>query len=578
MSKRQPGARRATIGAALASLIATTTLVGFAVSPAHAAAPGGPYNGFATGSAVHVGAIEQVGATRLADFELGVTNAAVNSEGMKKLLSEYSRAIIPASAAGKNSRGHSTIAELGLGLTPPDADNQIAPFVAQANAPKSSKEEKSVFNQSIGPLLHVDLLRNVAIANWNPDTCVIGEPISEGSEHLARVQALETADKPATPESSGFDTPLVALNADKAGPDRGVTGLISLQQLYKGKGPGLGLQSVTAETLAPVTLFKGTPNEFTIEFDGPAFLSATADGTVGGAKLDFHAPLVSVIQGGLSSEVLPGSPVNIAIPGTGEIAQIKLGVAAGLPAPKGLGAAVQKLANGTRAAGVANVVEVKLLSPSGFNGATIALGHMETNTQVPAGGITCPIPVTKVANPPAVVSGQQFLTTITVHNPFACPITNVAVTDDITVEKAALFKIIGTTPTANSSPSGSNLSKGTVKWLNLGTIAPGGTKVVTTKTLAQGGSGRIIDTATATGQITNCNLAPGKSSADVTALAKLTVPAVGLVNLVVPSGSVLGKRLAKTGVSDRNAMLLGIGLIGVAGLTGALARRRRSRA
>ena len=48
-----------------------------------------------------------------------------------------------------------------------------------------------------------------------------------------------------------------------------------------------GLASETRQTIAPITLFKGTPQEFTIETAGEWVLRATADGNKGSV---FYGP------------------------------------------------------------------------------------------------------------------------------------------------------------------------------------------------------------------------------------------------------------------------------------------------
>ncbi len=49
----------------------------------------------------------------------------------------------------------------------------------------------------------------------------------------------------------------------------------------------LGLQSETRQTIAPVTLFKGTPFQFTIEVLGEWALRAVADGAAGGSSIHY---------------------------------------------------------------------------------------------------------------------------------------------------------------------------------------------------------------------------------------------------------------------------------------------------
>lgn len=542
--------------------IVATTVVAMWATPVPAAAPGGPYDGFAHGTALHVDALTTE-TNRVADVEIGMSNAAVDSEGLTRILNRYRREIVPGGLAHKSSFANSSIAEIGV-IHAPDGPNQITPFTAQHSSPGGGPfVKKSVLDQTVNPILHAEVLTNIAQSRWNPDTCVIGEPIALGQQRAARVQLLEQAANPATDK---FDAAVVGIDADEVGPDRAATDIVSIEQLFMGHGPGLGLQSVTAATVAPVTFLGGTPNEFTIELSGPAFLSATAEGVKGGADVLFRVPLVSVIQGGELTQVVPGEPIEITVPGGNDvIARIEVGVLK----------SKAEATNGTQASGVANVVEVTLLdlTVQRLRGATIAIGHLEAASQVPVGGITCPIPVSKEASPRSVTSGEEFTTTITVENPFNCPLTNVVLTDVISVENDALFEILSTNPEADSATGGSNLSSGRIVW-SLGTIQPGESKSVTARFLAQGGAGKIVDVAEASGSLSNCNAGPGNADADVTALAKVKVPVDGSVRLEVPESRVLGERtLPTTGLIG--TLLPGVSLLGAAGVVSVIARRRR---
>lgn len=538
-------------------------------------APGGPYSGFSSGAVIHVDALT-LGTQRAADVEVGLADASVNSEGLRKVNNEYSRPIVPEDRA-KHSRGHSSIVEAGVLLSPPDIDNTVKPFEAETRAPGGEAVNAAVTNPplAVSPAVFIDLLRDSSAARWNADTCVIGVPISQGEQFAARVEALETGDDAATPTESGFDKPVVGIDAVTGGVPRAASHVVSKEQIYR-SGNTFGLMSVTATTLAPVTLLQGTANEFTIEVDGPAVLTAMADGKAGGAKVDYKAPLVSVIQNGTVQQVLPNEPLTLELPGgTDNLAVIKLSVLEPIKTDRGGLGSSTSAPNGTKAAGQTSVVEVKLLDTVSQNlrGATISLGHMEAQSVVPAGGIQCPLPVTKVASPPSVRVGQTFVTTITVDNPFACPLTGVTLTDEISVEDDARFSISDTNPAAAATPGGSNLSSGTVRW-NLGTIAAGRSKSVTVTLLAQGGAGLIIDEATAGGTLDNCPAKPGGTSTDVTGLAKIDVPVSGVATLQETVTKVAGEKLPRTGVTDSAAA--GLALLAAAAVLGAVVRRKQS--
>lgn len=570
---------RPVAAAAAAAILVTSMAFALPASAGHGIdTPGGPYRGFAHGGVIHVDAITTQ-TMRALNVDVGVANAMVDSEGLRKVLSEYDRPIVPSEKQEKHSRANSTVLEVGAVLQGPDAENQLKPWAAEVDAPGSEEtEEASVLNTNVATALHVSLVRRAATARWNASTCVLGEPIAVGEQHLARLELVETGDDPDTPTAAGFDRSLAGLDATRGGPPRASSHVVSKQQLFDGPGSGFGLQSVVATTLAPVTFLEGTANEFTVEVDGPAFLSASADGAAGGAEAIYRAPIVSVIQNGRVSQVAPTSPVNVRVPATGDtVAQVKLGVIESLPAPKGLGGDDTERASGTLAAAQAHVVEVKLLHLSAGRTLTYALGHMEAAALVPPGGITCPIPVRKVAAPEQVSVGEGFTTTITVENPFACPITDVSLDDDITTEEAARFAVTGTSPAADAVTGGSGLATGEVRWADLGTIDPGKTTSAKVDLEAQAGAGKIIDTATATGVLENCAAGRGDAEADVSALTEVRVPVTGLGGPVETDATrVLGAEfLPATGIVVVVAGVYGLGLV-LAGAALRLAARRQA--
>src|SRR5207244_6735826 len=105
--------------------------------------------------------------------------------------------------------------------------------------------------------------------------------ISFGQQRVAKAQLLDMG----TPTVDGFTSAVLGVAADSVPTgDRGATQTFAEEILRKGRGQGLALESASTATVAPVTFLSGTPNEFTIEVGGPAYLTATADGTPGGAK------------------------------------------------------------------------------------------------------------------------------------------------------------------------------------------------------------------------------------------------------------------------------------------------------
>jgi LPXTG-motif cell wall-anchored protein len=557
----------------------------FAV-PVSASAPGGPYGGWAQSTAVHADVLNITG-IHVVNAEVGQAGSAVGSEGLQAVYNEYGRPIVPKKFVGKNSYGNSSVLEAGLGVDKNTID-QIQPFYGESAAPGGpAAVDKSIVNTGTqaDPLFYLDLIHNQSAANWNANTCVIGKPISFGQQRLTKLQLLDMGK--ATPD--GFTSAVLGVHADSVPTgDRGATQTFSEEILRKGSGPGLALESAATATIAPVTFLSGTANEFTIEVGGPAYLTATADGTPGGAKVKVSVPTVSIIQGGkvvaeLSDSLgLTNTIIKIppGVPDAGDfLAQIKISTLLPLNSESSHFDKTTK-ADGTFAAASGNVIEVKILNVPEvpLTGATIGVGHMEVATRVPVGGVSCPIPVTKTANPSTVKVSEDFTTSITVDNPFSCPLVLSKVTDVITTEGGSTFQVVSGSPTPASAPTGSGLTSGTVIWNDLGTIQPGGSKTITLKLTAGGGTGKILDTATVEGAVTNCAAGPGSGSTDVTGLSNANVPVSGVGTLTVPEGgtSVQGiTKLPKTGLADGAYSWAGILMLLAAVSGGSVLRRRK---
>src|SRR5437588_11153507 len=104
--------------------------------------------------------------------------------------------------------------------------------------------------------------------------------------------------------------PILATNIGNP-TDRAVGQAKSFMHLVPNADGTFGLQSETHETVAPITLFKGTANELRIELLGEWVLRATATGKPGGASVTYApagnpsptTPLISITP--------PGSPTQI---------------------------------------------------------------------------------------------------------------------------------------------------------------------------------------------------------------------------------------------------------------------------
>jgi len=177
---------------------------------------------------------------------------------------------------------------------------------------------------------------------------------------------------------------------------------------------------------------------------------------------------------------------------------------------------------------------------------------------VPAGGIVCEFPVTKKSNRATVPAGQSFVYTITVSNPFQCPLSPVKLVDDITADNGVHWTVTATDPKANS------VTTSRVVWNDIGPIASGASKSVTMSI--------HVDKDSAAGDFTDHAVATGTCKGDATT-GNAVVTLTSQVTVVVPH--VTTAPLPDTGGSDRLPWLAGATLL--AAVAGAAAVTRRLR-
>lgn len=531
-----------------------------------------PYWGYSTGSDLHVDAL-QAAATgpRLADTEEAFAGAAVDSTGAllsKGVVNEVSQAVAPAQA-GKNAYGRGTGLELGLGTsTPnsPDLNQLILADLAQQAAPPT---DPSIVTKEVGPvkgdpLVYASLLRGQARSVWpSPDSsaahsCVIGQPISFGLGSAADAQLLDTTK--ANPDGT-FQAPLVASDTNFTDPGK-PQGSLPTQTVAQSKSytylapnndknsnpgnpgaPSWALVTETREDIAPVTLFKGTPNEVTIEALGEWVLRAR---TTGGATntaptLDYApggsmtptTPVLRIIQPNASppSQVtniitvqdifgkagfnLPVNPlVNISV-GEAPRALAKPGA---LP---DFGSKPTITANSV--SGAVDVVRVNLLQPDakgGFHAVDLRIGHMEAVANQ-AAPIQCFIPVLKTSDKTSVTtntSNNTFTWTINIPTDAhaldgtACDLIGINAVDTIkqdpnTPGSNVSYVVSSATPSpaTPSLPTAPTTGDTTLKWPNLGNYHPGDPPIVLTVTvIATGGSGVLTDMVSVFANLGNC--------------------------------------------------------------------------
>jgi hypothetical protein len=503
------------------------------------------FSAFATGSVVHTDALQAaVAGPRVADAEEAFSGAAANSSSLgTALVNEMSQGISPALAT-KNTYGRGSGLEVGLGTsTPndPNANQIILSGQAEASAaPTTPLVTKEVGPVKADPIAYASLLRGQAAAAWDPNTCVIGQPLSYGLGYAADAQLLDTS---SANTDGTFKAPLVA--ADTTQNARAVSQSRSFTYLKPNNDAAgtWGVVSEVHETIAPVTLFKGTVNEVTIEALGEWVLRATSTGSgstityAPGGSVTPTTPVLRILQPNGSPAVttiltlqqllgntglqIPANPlVNISI-GEGPRAIAKPGA---IPDPK-----APPVKTATQAAAAVDVVRVSLLQPDatgGFHALDLRIGHMEASATAPAGGLQCHIPVNKTVTPNPVQAGQPFTWTITVPTSAAdfaaidCDLTNITVVDTIADGQgsSATWAIDSEAPPGVVSNGGS-----TITWSGLSYKRgdPPITLTIHGHIPASSPAGLITDTANVTATLANCN--GGAAGSDIVGqIAKIT--------------------------------------------------------
>ena len=540
--------RRVALPAAIALVAAA-----FGVTPAQAAEtfPNATFSGSATGTVLHTDELNS-GTTRIENSDVALSSAAVNSRRLtNQQLNENSRVINPALPT-KSAYAKGQGLEVGLAQAPTTDGQILTAGKAEASAPPTGPTVTRETPVNADPVAFASLVRGRADARWNDETCILGTDMTRGLGYAADVQLVDAGGNTKPGE---LDMPLVAL--DGSAPARAASQSVSRNKLVPNADGSFGLLSEVRETIAPVTLFKGAPTQLTIEVLGEWVLRAVATGApgprdeklfYGPANKNPETPILRVTNGLTAptttlltfQEVFGGT--GFTIPGLDAVAEIAIGED---PRMIGGNAATQPVvaADGTQVAAAVDIVRIKLL---GGVGGDIRIGHMEVRAIVPAGGVICPIPVTKVATPSTVnettAPDGKFQVAITVRNPYDCPLTNVRVVDVITRKSGNVtFEIVkddprnnpkageaGGTTFTNSSPTSA-----TATYPNLGTIAPGGTLVVNLVIRVLSGGGEIQDIVTVNG-VLNCPDARAQGEARASAALSGSFTLITRANALLP--------------------------------------------
>ncbi|HYZ92270.1 MAG TPA: hypothetical protein VFA34_07740 [Actinomycetota bacterium] len=390
-----------------AAILAAVTLSALLVPVTNAAGQSADAFAFASGTVVHADLLRS-GETRLVDVEVAFSGAVFDTGGLDTaVLNELDREFAP-QLPDKSSFGRATGLEAGLGVAPGDENQVILSGRAEVAAPPNlDGVSNEIGPVDLDPLAWADLLRGEAFAQAGDPPCGPIGDISRGLSYVTDVQLLDTA---SSGEGDGLEAPVLALNASD--PARAVSQSHSRTAFIaqtdadgRSLGDKLGVVSEVRETIAPVTLFGGTPSALTIEFLGEWVLRATATGMPGGAFVHYgpgevspETPVVRLIDAdGVENlvtlqQLLGEDGLVVDVPGVAEIA-------IGEP-PRAIdgaaGSQPTESADGTRASAAVDVVRVRALPGTPAELADIRVGHLEVSTQVPAGGVSCPAPEVEV--------------------------------------------------------------------------------------------------------------------------------------------------------------------------------------
>ena len=501
------------------------------------------FSGYSTGTIVHADALNASSTNRVLDAEVSFSGAGVNSEGLSPAISnEMQRLVVPAST-GDRSYGVGKAVEAAVADDPATDGQLVLPAKVEASAPPNEGPvTRNIAAVPGDPAAYISAGDIMAQAKWNDDACILGQDTSTGTAQVVNAQLL---DYPDTGPGAGpeLETPIVA--ADIAG--RNVSDTRSRTKIVpqfseptaaapNGTqiGDNFGLMSQTRMTIAPVRLNvppdTNTANDILVEVLGEWALTVVATGIPGQAWVHYgpaatenSTPVLSIGgqvitlqqitgQAGVAIDPIPGV-VSVAI---GEDPRAIGGLASTTPV---------QAADGTSVAAAVDVVRIQLAEPQGLD---IRIGHMEARAAVPPGGIVCPIPVRKDADPREVTAPGTFLYNIEVDNSTsACPLENVVLTDTIrTLSGNPVYAFDPADP--RNDPANPVISgNGKIATVSLGTIPAGAIRKVVLVVAATGGSGLLENTASATGTMA-CPANPAFGEAAV------RVPLKGEVRVELP--------------------------------------------
>lgn len=460
--------RSLTLGAllALAAALLPVSLPGAA--PVAGAAPG------AAAATPFTGA----GGATLLEVDAALAGTPILDVGLTP-----SETSVDASAAARSTGRAANLDAALLGSL--SLDGILSEAEQRAPADNQQPAEEVLLPLDLDPLLNLQVSTARAHARWPGDGACLpaGQPIVSSFTETAAADVLSI------PQLGGSLVTVV----NGAG---GVTGTRSAITTETVEGRSRrALQSRSTTQIAAVTLFQGTPLEFSVEVASAPTLTARASGSPGGASVEFDAPLVSISSPDASPipdvpliNLLPlnqlGGLVDQLTDAVEGLVQATLGNAGIAEVNILLGEETLETtvaADGTRATGsaAAVVIEVKVLEALGaapLVDATIAVAPLEASVAVPAGGIECggagdgnPLDLHKDVSQADVAPGSAFDYTVSVFNRGPCTLRDVVATDVITGPGGSTYA---------ADPAPASRDGDTFTW-RVGELQPGATATFT---------------------------------------------------------------------------------------------------
>jgi hypothetical protein len=543
----------------LLAAVVTGSLLVFAPMSANAQLSTQPFAAYGSGTAIAVNAISLgTPATTVADVHAAHSGGSVDSTGLNETLNDQFGQVVQPAQPNKNAYGRGAGVEVGLLLPNPQPANLnqiILTQVAEAAAPPPTPLITKETPIDLDGVLQVALARGQGQATYDPEFCPIGRPLTFGKGFVENLSVLN-------------GTVSTSVTGNSASESSTVTYMVP-----NGDGT-FGVVSETRQIIAPIALV-GTG--ITVDVVGPVTMKATATGKPGDPRNGISypgTPAVTVSLNGIPvlgpiklQDILGPNGLVVDIPGV-------LHVAAGAP-PTGLNGtgAPTVAADGTVAAASVDVVRLTVLSLLGPEPLVdLAVGHIEAAALAPAGGVTCRIPVKKIAVPDPVPVGQDSTFVISIPSDaglfnalFSCDLVNISAVDVVDVASGRVtFKIV-------SADHGGVVSGNKVTWApgTLPNYALGDPPIelrLVVHISGASGDAVIRDTVDVSATLGNCR---GRAAGDDIVLGSGQITNAAMTGRFVLLTPVSGGNLAATGgsalplVAGGAFALLGLGLVRV---------------